>query len=98
MSSFEGKVVIVTGTGTGTGAATARHFLQEGASVVLNGRREQKLTETAAGSHPVLKKLVNGSRDIGKHCGSGWRNAFPPTSLKANYQLMTIPKRWLASS
>lgn len=49
MKRFADKVVIVTGAGSGIGAATAKRFLAEGASVVLNGRRENKLEETASG-------------------------------------------------
>lgn len=46
MNRFAGKVVIVTGAGSGIGAATARRFLEEGAALVLNGRRKNKLEET----------------------------------------------------
>ncbi|CAG2115106.1 unnamed protein product, partial [Medioppia subpectinata] len=44
---FTGRVVLITGSGSGIGAATAVHFAQSGASVVVTGRRADKLTEVA---------------------------------------------------
>jgi NAD(P)-dependent dehydrogenase (short-subunit alcohol dehydrogenase family) len=43
MSDFEGKVAVITGGGGGIGKATAARLLEEGASVVLSGRREPVL-------------------------------------------------------
>lgn len=40
---LQGKVALVTGAGTGIGAATAIRFAQEGATVVLCGRRREPL-------------------------------------------------------
>jgi len=47
MADFTGKVVVVTGAGSGIGAATAKRFARDGASVVLAGRRANKLEEVA---------------------------------------------------
>ncbi len=39
MKEFKNKVVLITGGGTGIGKDSARAFLQQGAQLVLYGRR-----------------------------------------------------------
>ena len=48
MPLFDGKIVWITGAGSGIGKAGALMFAEEGAGVVLIGRRREKLEETAA--------------------------------------------------
>src|ERR1051325_2543770 len=43
MSSLTGKVACVTGGSRGIGLATARHLLEQGASVAITGTSEQHL-------------------------------------------------------
>jgi len=45
---LQGKVAFVTGAGTGIGAATAIRFAQEGATVVICGRRQAPLDAVVA--------------------------------------------------
>ncbi|MEO6827311.1 MAG: SDR family oxidoreductase [Microbacteriaceae bacterium] len=52
-----GSVAVITGAGSGIGRAVARGMLQAGYRVVLAGRRDQPLRETAAG-HPNALVLV----------------------------------------
>lgn len=47
-------VAIVTGAGSGIGRATALALLREGYSVVLAGRRRDRLEQTAAGTKALL--------------------------------------------
>ncbi|MDK2742810.1 MAG: SDR family oxidoreductase [Nitrospira sp. BO4] len=48
MNRLEGKVAVVTGGNAGIGEAIAKRFADEGASVVVTGRRQQELDRVAA--------------------------------------------------
>jgi len=43
-----GKIAVITGGSSGIGLATAKRFVEEGAYVVITGRREKDLNEVAA--------------------------------------------------
>jgi len=64
--SLENKVVLITGGGTGIGAHAAAAFHVAGAKVVLNGRREAKLSQTAAKIDPIGESVAYVVGDIGQ--------------------------------
>ena len=57
MTNFNGKTALITGAGTGIGAATAVRLAEQGANVVLMGRRPEPLEAVAA--------TMNGSVFVG---------------------------------
>jgi NAD(P)-dependent dehydrogenase (short-subunit alcohol dehydrogenase family) len=44
MGKLEGKIALITGGNSGIGLATAKQFVNEGAYVVITGRREPQLS------------------------------------------------------
>lgn len=56
MLKFQGKVAVITGSGTGIGKAIATKFVENGASVVILGRRREPLEETAKGLQEIINK------------------------------------------
>ena len=55
MLKFQGKIALVTGSGTGIGQAIAKKFIENGASVIILGRRKEPLEETSV----ILKKIIS---------------------------------------
>ena len=51
------KVVLITGSGTGIGQAIAKKFAENGASVIILGRRREPLEETKKILEEIISKV-----------------------------------------
>ena len=72
---FEDKVVLITGSGTGIGMTVAKKFIENGASVIILGRRKEPLESTSE----MLTKIINEKNSRGfVKIFSGSRPTGPP--------------------
>ena len=55
MLKFQDKTALITGSGTGIGQAIAKRFVEDGASVIILGRRREPLEDTAS----MLQKIIS---------------------------------------
>ena len=60
---FIHKTALVTGAGTGIGRAVAQRFAQEGAQVLILGRTEATLKETAAANENISYMVADIEKD-----------------------------------
>lgn len=60
------KIVLITGGGSGIGADAAKAFYAAGAKVILNGRREDMLSQAAKEIDPTGKDVAYVVGDIGQ--------------------------------
>jgi NAD(P)-dependent dehydrogenase (short-subunit alcohol dehydrogenase family) len=61
MLKFQNKLVVVTGSGTGIGKAIAIKFAENGASIVILGRRKEPLEEAAKEIQHIIEKAGSGA-------------------------------------
>ena len=54
MLKFQGKTALITGSGTGIGQAIAKKFAENGANIIILGRRREPLEETAI----ILNQII----------------------------------------
>ena len=66
MGKLDGKVALITGANSGIGLATAKLFVQEGAKVVITGRRQEALDEAVKEIGGDVKAILADAADIPK--------------------------------
>ncbi len=62
MLRFEGKTVVITGSGTGIGQAIAKRFAEEGANIIIMGRRKEPLEKTKLILEEIMKDVGSKAR------------------------------------
>jgi len=58
---FQGKTALITGSGTGIGKAIATKFVENGASVVILGRRREPLDEASKDLEQIISEKNSGA-------------------------------------
>ena len=59
---FAGKNVLITGSGTGIGQTIAQKFAEEGANIIIMGRRKEPLDFTASILEKIFKSSSSGAK------------------------------------
>ena len=63
-NKFQGKVAVITGSSRGIGKAIAIELAKQGASIVLNGRNQERLKETENIIQKIHPNVINFCCDV----------------------------------
>ena len=61
MLKFQGKIALITGSGTGIGKAIPKRFVENGAGVIILGRRREPLDETSKMLEEIISQNNSGA-------------------------------------
>ncbi|MEM4274583.1 MAG: SDR family NAD(P)-dependent oxidoreductase [Candidatus Nitrosocaldaceae archaeon] len=59
---FNNKTVVITGSGTGIGQAIAKKFAEEGANIIIMGRRREPLEKTKVILEEIIKNVKSNAK------------------------------------
>ncbi|MBI5697186.1 MAG: SDR family NAD(P)-dependent oxidoreductase, partial [Thaumarchaeota archaeon] len=62
MLKFQNKVVLVTGSGTGIGQTVAKLFAENGASIIILGRRKEPLEDTKKILDEIISRIKSSAK------------------------------------
>lgn len=97
---LSGKTVVITGGGTGIGAGVALGLAQQGAQVILGGRREDKLREVAeqfTGEPSIAVHALDVADRASVETFFNWVNQdFGTVDILVNSAGVNTPKRSMA--
>ncbi|MDF2422421.1 MAG: SDR family oxidoreductase [Nitrosopumilus sp.] len=80
MLKFQGKLALITGSGTGIGQAIAKRFVENGASVIILGRRREPLDETSKMLEQIISEKNTGA-SVRIFAGVDVADEIPMTSM-----------------
>ncbi|MBT4966632.1 MAG: SDR family oxidoreductase [Alphaproteobacteria bacterium] len=98
MRNIKGKVAWITGAGSGMGRAAALSLAEAGAQVVLSGRREDRLAETAAevvkvGPEAMIAPLDVANKEAVNAVASDIEKRFGQTDILVNSAGLNVKTR-----
>jgi NAD(P)-dependent dehydrogenase (short-subunit alcohol dehydrogenase family) len=98
-SNFNGKNVVITGSGTGIGQAIAKKFAENGANIIIMGRRKEPLDSTSTlliGISGPVKTFTNANFKEFKECvaihltGTFWTSIQSLQAMEPGAKIITI--------